>query len=96
VPLVRHTFQLVDPAVAESDAGSGDEILHRARNENLVRAGERSDTGAYVDGYATYIVSHDLHLACVKPGTDTQAEATDAVEDRVRTMDRPRRAIKGC
>src|SRR6185312_10116067 len=65
-PFARHALQFTGTAIAERDAGTDDEVLDGARNEDLVRARERSDSGADVYSHAAYVVAHELALAGVE------------------------------
>ena len=61
-------------AVVEREAGADDEVLDRARDEDLAGAGERCDACGDVDREAGDVVALDLDLSDVEAGTDLQSE----------------------
>src|SRR5207248_11424098 len=79
----------------EADAGSVDEIAHRARDEHLARPRQRGDSGADVDGDAREIVAAQLAFATVDPGPDLEPEVAGTGCDRPGAVDRPPRAVEG-
>ena len=95
VPLAGDALELVLAAIVELEAGADDEVLDRARDEDLAGAGERRDPCADVDREAGDVVRLDLDLADVEPGPDLEPELGDLVADRRGTADRPGRAVEG-
>ena len=68
----------MEPAVDEGETRADHKLLHRARHEDLVRAGERCDSRADVHRDAGHVVGRELDLARVKPGTDAEVKVVDA------------------
>src|SRR5581483_3118722 len=95
LPLAGNALERPATARAETEPGAGDEILHRARNQHLARAGERRNPRADVHRDAADIVIHDLAFAGVKPGADIDAERPDLLGDRAGAAHAARGAIEG-
>ena len=74
-------------AVDEIELGADHEVLHRARDQDLVGVGERAHPGADVDGHAANVVAAELALARVQAGPHLKAQRADAVPDRAGALD---------
>src|SRR5262245_23165752 len=89
-----HTLELVLAAILERDAGTGHEVLDRARDEHLPSSGERRDAGTGADGDPGHLPFVQLALAGVHAGAELEAEGLDALEDSLGTPDGPSRAVE--
>ena len=69
LPLAGDALELLGAAVRKRDTRADDEVLDGARDEHLVRAGERADPRADVDGHAADVVADELALAGVQAGS---------------------------
>src|SRR5262249_29401516 len=87
---LTEAFQLADAAWVENDAGAGDEVLHRARDEYLADVGPGGDARADRDGQPCELAVDDVALAGVHSHADAEAEGADGVADRAAAADRPR------
>src|SRR5262249_12358757 len=94
-PLAGNPLQLVHAASLEGEAGSGDEVLDRLRDEHLAGLRVRGDAGAGMDGDAGHLAVHELALARVEARSDLDPELADRVRYRARAADRPRGPVKG-
>src|SRR6266536_650710 len=65
LPCVRDAFQRVCSMVDELEAGTGNKISHRARDEHLARPRERNDARGDVDADSRHAVAAALDLAGV-------------------------------
>jgi hypothetical protein len=95
VPLVGHTLEDVLPAILEVDAGPGNKILDRSRNEHFVWPCETGDPCPDVNGNARNIVTQPFNLTGVDSGPHLQPYGTHLVLDLLGTLDSPRWTIKG-
>ena len=65
------------------------------RDENLAGLCDGCDSSPDVDGDTADLVVHELALPCVKPRPNLEAEFANAVPNRARAPNRPRRAVEG-
>src|ERR1700674_5322843 len=79
-PFARHALERMHSAFHEADAGTGDEVLDRAGNENLARLRVCRDACPDIDRDAADVVA-ELDLSGVQAGTDLDAELAHAVAD---------------
>src|SRR3954453_13636005 len=100
LPGARNAFEFVVASVGEFDAGAGDEVDDRGRDEGLAGIGERGDSSGDVDADAGDVVADELDLSGVKAtaqfdvecgkGNGEVARAADgaggSVEDGERTV----------
>src|SRR5262249_35623017 len=94
-PLARDALELVDATILEGEAGAGDEILNRLRDEHLARPGEGGDSRPGVDGDAADLRAVQLALARVDPRSNLHAELPKRVAGRDRTAHGPSGAVEG-
>src|ERR687888_2345949 len=83
-PLAGHALELGRASLLECKAGPCNEVLDRARHENLSRTRLRGDAGADVNGNPAGTIAGELHLARVQACADVQAEVPDGVGDCAR------------
>jgi hypothetical protein len=93
-PFAGNAFEGVEPTVAEAQPRASHQILHGAGYRNLVCAGERRHTRAYVNGDSTYIVADRLALPGVKAGTDFDSERPDFFGHGAGAANATRRAVE--
>jgi hypothetical protein len=74
-------------SILKLDARARDEVLHRARNENLTGPGERGDARSRQDRDSSNLFSDDLALARVNPCANLELQLARAVDDPPRTSD---------
>ena len=67
VPLAGHALEFAGAAVAERDTRPYDEVLDRARDDHLIRAGECADTCADVDGHPPMSSPMSSHSPVCRP-----------------------------
>ena len=93
-PAPGNTFELVGTALVESNAGSGDEVGHCLRDENLrrPRQGSNACTDVYSDSPDVGVSQFDL--AGVNPDADHNAEHPDGVAHRACTVDGAGRSVE--
>lgn len=95
-PLTRNAFQLDDTAIAETEFGTRDQVLDRARDQHFAWLGGGSDSGADMDrDPANFAIDH-LAFASVEPGADVESQVLDGSRDCGRAADRSRRAVEAC
>src|SRR5918912_3540752 len=95
LPRPGHALELVLAALLEGDPRAGDEVAHRARDEDLTRPGQRRDPRAGVDGDPAHLPVRELALAGVEPCAELEPEAAHAVADRARGADRACGPVEG-
>ena len=95
LPLVWDAFEGVGTTTRHVDPGSGDQVFHGSRHEDLGRAGERRDAGCDVDGEAGDVVVEDLDLAGVQPASNLDAEWVHRRRERGAETDGLCRAVEG-
>src|SRR5262245_51122230 len=78
-PFLGHALERVEPAVFELEAGADGEVLHRARDEDLARGGNREDALADVYGNTREATLERLDLPGVKAGADLDSQLPDRV-----------------
>ena len=78
----RHALEFAGAAVAERDARADHEVLYRARDDHLVRAGERADTCADVDGHPADVVADELALAGVQARSQLDVQRSHLIRDQ--------------
>ena len=64
----------MSPSIIELDPRAGHEILHRARDEQLARLGQRRDALADVDRDAADVLVYQLTLAGMEAGSGLEFE----------------------
>src|SRR5204862_1996542 len=79
LPLPWHALQRVHATVRELDSRPGNEVRDRARDEHLTRTGNRSHTGADVDGNAAEIVADEFALAGMEAGAHLDAKPAHGI-----------------
>jgi hypothetical protein len=67
--------------LAEADPGTGDEVAHRARYQDLARRGVLGYASADVHSDALNVGVDDLALAGVQPDAGREAELCGGVDD---------------
>src|SRR5687768_4282656 len=72
--------QLELAAVVEREPGPGEEVAHRARDEDLPRLGDREDPGGCMDGDAAHVIALDLDLTGVDAGARREPEGGGGIE----------------
>src|SRR4051794_1097891 len=85
---------MVRAEFGEPQARPRDKVLDRPRDEDLARPGKSGNPRPDVDRQPTDAVAAQLHLARVKPGSDLEAQRTDARNDGQGRSDRPAGAIE--
>jgi hypothetical protein len=73
LPSVSDALELAPAAVIEGEAGPGDQVLDRARAQDLPGPGLAHDPGRDVDRDATDVVTDQLDLPGVQPNPDLEA-----------------------
>src|SRR3954453_2306986 len=96
LPFAGDALEWTTAAAAEAQAGTGHQILHGARYQNLARAGQRGDARTDVNGDAADIVADHFALAGMQPGADLDADRPDFVGDRAGTANAARWTVKRC
>ena len=81
-------------AIREREPGAGDEIAHRARHEDLVRAGHCRDARGGVDRDAAQRALVALDLAGVHAGPRFEAELARRALDGARALHRFARTVE--
>jgi hypothetical protein len=71
----------VRSTIVEFDPGTGDEVPHRPRYENLAWVGGRLHAGSDVDGDAADVISPQVDLAGVYSGSDGDTVRCELVSD---------------
>src|SRR5438876_3093232 len=74
---------------------AGDEIAHRARDEDLVRARRGHDPCGCVHVDPARLAVMDLALADVQTGARLEPDGLGRVSDRISASDRLSRAVEG-
>jgi hypothetical protein len=82
VPFAWYAFELVQPAVVESDSGAGHQVFHRAGHQHLAGLRLSSDTSADVDGDSTEFAVYELAFTGVKAGADLEPQVGNGAADR--------------
>src|SRR5262245_35291467 len=93
-PPAGQAFQLVLAVVRELQARPGHQVLHRARGDDLARAGDRQDTRGGMHRNAAEVVATDLAFTRVYARPDPEAERAGAVDDRHRATERACGAVE--
>src|SRR6266853_1943704 len=93
-PRAGQPRELAVAATCELHARADDQVLDRARHENLTGLGRPHHAGGDVEGRASWAAVADLTLAGVKAGLNTQPEVEQLVADFQRAADRSRGAIE--
>ncbi len=94
VPGSRHALQLVFTSVYEPDTGSGDQVDHGPRHENLRAICQRGDARADVDSDASDVVPDAHDLSGVQPDANVDTETMKPVANRQPALDRSCRAVE--
>src|SRR6185312_3603533 len=95
VPLAVDAAQRVRAGVGEHDARARDEVLDRARDEDLAGSGVGGDAGADMQSDPCDLAVDELALAAVQPGADLEPELGSAGDDRRCAPYRPRGPVEG-
>src|SRR5437667_937302 len=74
--------------IREGQSGSGDQVSHGARDQDLVRAGEAHDARPDVNGDRGDAGLHDVELSGVKARADSDTKLMDTLDNRERAADR--------
>src|SRR5207244_1177224 len=82
-PAVRDALEIVLAALGEPQARSGDQVSHRARDEDLTGLRECGHAGADVYGEAADVVPAQLTFPDVQPGADLDSKFGDRVAHRL-------------
>src|SRR4029079_3864834 len=93
-PRLADTLERALAGIDEDKTRAGGQILHRARDQHLGRAGERADAGADHHADPTDLAVDRLDLAGVHPRPDLQVERLQGLPDRLRAAHRARRAVE--
>jgi hypothetical protein len=88
------TLELVLASIVELDAGSGDEVMHRAGHKDLVRLGQARDSLADVNGDAADIVSDELDLTGMEASSNLDAEIANGVRNGSGSADGTSRTVE--
>ena len=83
-----------DAAVLEGEAGAGDEILDRARDEHLAGLGVGGDARAGVHRDPRHLAVQQLALAGMEARAHLEAERVTPSTIALRAADRPRRPVE--
>src|SRR3989304_4100943 len=94
-PLIGNALQGVSSAILESNPGPGHQVLHGAGNQHFVLARHSCHAGGDVNSDAADILPHQLALAAVETGADTDAKGPGTVADGAGAADCPGRAVEG-
>src|SRR5680860_392325 len=94
-PAAGHALELVLTTVVELEARARDQVLDRARHDDLRRLRDRGHPLTNVDRHAADVVPADLDLAGVQADPDLQAQARSRVADGTAAADRARRPVEG-
>src|SRR5712664_3276164 len=94
-PFAGDALERVAAAVAKPQPRAGHQILHGARDQNLVCAGKRRNTRADVNSNTADIVADHFALAGMKPGADFDAERLDFLGNGTGAANAARRTVKG-
>ena len=94
MPLALKPLQNASAAVRKAQAGPDDEILDRARHENLPRFGGGHHASGDVHGDPAYLTCGKLTLAGVHAASDLDSQCANRVADGQATPNSPRRPIK--
>ena len=81
------------PSVLELDPRPGDEVTHRAGDENLPGLGSRSNSSSDMDCDTAHVGPTKLNLTAVQTGADIDTQWTQRVPDRLRAPDGSPRPI---
>src|SRR5262249_27219847 len=92
-PLAPDALQLVATAVLEVDAGAGDELPDRARDEDLARRRVRRDARADMHGDSGHLCVDHLALPGVEARPELQSQIAHGCADRDGARDCPRRPV---
>src|SRR5438093_11126876 len=94
MPLVGDTTELVDATVGEAEAGSGDEVLHRGRGDDLSGACHRADPLRDVDGDTADVAAAYLNFPGMQASPDVDSQIGHGVPERRRASHGPRRPVE--
>src|SRR5262249_39612811 len=70
LPIIRNPLECVQASVDEADSGTDDQVFDGSRGEELVCSRKVADTSRNHDAEACDVVSAQLHLSSVEPGSD--------------------------
>jgi hypothetical protein len=94
-PFVRDATELVRTSTLEHEPGTGYEVLHRTRDEDLTWLGQTCDACPDVHRDAADLLVDQLALARVHADADLHAEIPYATRCGERASDRPGGSIEG-
>src|SRR5439155_5456573 len=80
-PFTGDAFEGMGSVLAKVETGACDEILYRARHQDLAWPRLGHDARARMDGHAGELVIHALALAGVNTGADLDTEAPHGISD---------------
>ncbi len=93
-PLSGHALQRVSAKIDESDARSGDEILHRSGDTHFARSRSRRDASRDVHRDAGKAGIRQLAFTRMQARPDLNPERSHRRSDGLSTTNRPRGAIE--
>lgn len=93
-PFVRQALQSIQASVGEAQAGAGDEVLHRLRDEHAARGRQRGNARGSVQGNSVQLAVPDLALAGVEADPVGDPERAERPHDRRGALDRAGRAVE--
>src|SRR3954469_23103014 len=94
LPFFRDSLQRAPATVLEGDPRPGDQVLHRARHENLPWLRCVSDPSCDVDCDAPNLPGDPLALSRMDSGSDRDPQRLQLFGDRSGCADRPSRPLK--
>jgi hypothetical protein len=88
--------QLMFAAVVELKTRTGDEVDHRARDNDLARSGEGRDALPDVNGDAADVLAPKFYLTGMEARSHLDTEHANRFNDGLRAADGSCRAVEGC
>ena len=95
-PLTGDALEDMRPVVEKVKAGTRDEVLYRARHEDLAGRRLRHHARASMDGDAGKLVVNALALSGVKADAGLDTEASHRVADTLGAADGASGAVENC
>ena len=93
-PGVGHALELMSSQISELDPRSQDEILDGPRDQNRARFGLRHDPVGEMHGQPPDLITGQLHLSGMEPGSNLDAELIQFIGDPRRADDCSGRAVE--
>ena len=93
-PLTGDALQVMHPPVYKGQAGSRNQVFHRAGNEHFPGPGYCSNPGREVDGYPCHTTADQLAFSGVETGTNGEPDFSDGVTDGGSAANRTRGAVE--